>query len=142
MDLVNVVPEVGDCVGLDESDLFFISLLAQGTVSSSTHIRVGFDLSNRSFVELSSVRLPVLDLVLLLDTGSVTLEASLVDIVDPSQMGLDGSSVDARLEGNDELSRDDVVPLGDGSGNREDSWKQSSEEDRDIADVDHGDDSE
>lgn len=103
-----------------------------------THISTGLDFSNGSLIELSSVSLPVLDVVLFLDTGSVTLgEAALVDVVDPGQVRLGGSSVDTRLEGNDVLSGDNIVTLGDRSGSREDSWEQSSEEDGEVANVDH-----
>lgn len=103
-----------------------------------THISAGLDLSNGGLIELSSVSLPVLDVVLLLDTGSVTLgEAALVDIVDPGQVRLGGSGVDTRLEGNDVLSGDNIVTLGDRSGSREDSREQSSEEDGEVANVDH-----
>lgn len=105
-----------------------------------TYIRTSLDLSNRSIVELSGVSLPVVDLVLLLDTGSVTLKATLVDIVDPGKMGLGGSGVDTRLKGDDELSRDDIGPLGDGSRGGEDSREQSPKEDGKVANVDHPED--
>jgi hypothetical protein len=51
-------------------------------------------------------------------------------------MGHDGNSVNIRLEGDDVLSRDDVVLLGHGSS--QGSWEQSSEEEGNVANVDHG----
>jgi hypothetical protein len=103
-----------------------------------TCVGVGLDLSNGSLIELSSVGLPVLDAVLLLNTSSVTLgETALVDIGNPVQVGLGGSGVDTRLEGDDELSGNDIVLLGDRSRSRKDSGEQSSMEDGEVANVDH-----
>lgn len=104
---------------------------------SNTHIRACLDFSNSSLIELSSVGLPVLDLVLLLNTSGVTLKAALVNIIDPAKMGLGSSRIDTRLEGDNELSRDDVILLGYRSGSRKDSREQSSKEDGEVANVDH-----
>ncbi len=105
---------------------------------TATHIRVGLDLSNGGLVKLSSVTLPFLDVVGLLDTGGVTLgKAALVDVGGPVQVGLGGSSVDTRLESDDELSGDDVALLGERSRGRKNSGEQSSEEDSEVANVDH-----
>lgn len=105
---------------------------------TATYVRAGLDLSNGSVVELSGVRLPVLDAELLLDTNGVTLgETALVNVASPAQVGLGGSGVDTRLESDNELSGDNVGPLGDGSGSRKSSGEQRSEEQGDVLNVDH-----
>jgi hypothetical protein len=105
-------------------------------IQNATHFRAGLDLSNGSLVELARVCLPVLNAELLLNTGGVALgKAALVDIGGPVQVSFGSSSIDARLESDDELPGDDVVLLGDGSGSRKDTREQGSEEYSEVANV-------
>lgn len=99
----------------------------------AAYLGVALDLLNRGLVELTSVRVPLANVVGVLDTDGVTLgQAAGVDIRDPGQVGV-GS--DVVLEGDDVLVGDDLGSTrGRGS---QDGWEQSSEEHGEVAEAGH-----
>lgn len=70
-----------------------------------TYIRVVPQLLNRNVVEVAGIAVEFTDLILLLNTSSVsTAHAALVNRINPAQVRVDIACGDTWLEGDDELS--------------------------------------
>lgn len=138
--LSDIIIEMHDVVWLDAGDLEWKVLVSNhkhlkaiekrgGAIRNSlfTYIGVGLDLLDGLLIEITSIGVPALDVVRLLNTSSVTLaQRAAVNIADPAQMRIDIDS-STRLERDDELAGDNLG-LDSGSGGRGESGREQSSE--------------
>lgn len=80
--------------------------------------------------------MPVVDGILLLDTGSVSFaQAAFLNVIDPSEMVLERTGINSLLESDDIFSWDDFPFVIDRCSKS--SREQSSKEESKISNVDH-----